>query len=39
MKICEVEKSKIIDEFCLDEGKIISVIVKKVICDNIFFEF
>ena len=37
-KIREAEKSKIIDEFRLDEGKIISATVKKVTRDNIFLE-
>lgn len=37
-KIREAEKSKIIDEFRPDEGKIISAIVKKVTRDNIFLE-
>ena len=37
-KIREAEKSKIIDEFRSDEGKIISATVKKVTRDNIFLE-
>ena len=37
-KIREAEKSKIIDEFRPDEGKIISATVKKVTRDNIFLE-
>lgn len=37
-KIREAEKSKIIDEFRQDEGKIISATVKKVTRDNIFLE-
>ena len=37
-KIREAEKSKIINEFRPDEGKIISATVKKVTRDNIFLE-
>lgn len=37
-KIREAEKSKIIEEFRSDEGKIISATVKKVTRDNIFLE-
>ena len=38
-KIREAEKSKIINEFRPDEGKIISATVKKVTRDNIFLEY